>query len=75
MGAFHLAMQTQSPLVPTIMRGANLVNPMGSWIVRSGTIRIDFLPPIPTVDWERRELRAKSVEIRELFLLFLPKAA
>jgi len=74
MGAFHLAMQTQSPLVPTIMRGAELVNPMGSWIVRSGTIRMDFLPPIPTVDWERRELRTKSEEIRELFLRFLPKA-
>lgn len=74
MGAFHLAMQTQSPIVPSIMRGAEKVNPMGSFIMRSGTVRIDFLPPIPTADWNRRELRTKSVEIRELFLQFLPKA-
>ncbi|MDA0667188.1 MAG: lysophospholipid acyltransferase family protein [Planctomycetota bacterium] len=74
MGAFHLAMQTQSPIVPSIMRGAEKVNPMGSFIMRSGTVRIDFLPPIPTTGWKRPELRAKSVEVRELFLQFLPKA-
>jgi 1-acyl-sn-glycerol-3-phosphate acyltransferase len=74
MGAFHLAMQTQSPIVPSIMRGGEKLNPMGSLIIRSGTIRIDFLPPIPTTDWERRELRTKSIEIRELFLQFLPEA-
>jgi len=74
MGAFHLAMQTQSPIVPSIMRGADKINPMGSLLMRSGTIRIDFLPPIPTEDWQRRELRTKSVQIRELFLQFLPEA-
>lgn len=74
MGAFHLALQTQAPLVPTIMRGADLVNPMGSWIVRSGTIRLDFLPPIETKNWTRGELREKSTEVRELFLRFLPEA-
>ncbi|MHC4824879.1 MAG: lysophospholipid acyltransferase family protein [Planctomycetota bacterium] len=74
MGAFHLALQTGAPLVPAIMRGADLVNPMGSWIVRSGTIRVDFLPPIDTAGWNRRELRKKSEEVRELFLRFLPEA-
>lgn len=74
MGAFHMAQQTKAPMVPTIMRGADLVNPMGSWIVRSGTIRVDFLPPIETSNWERRELREKSMEVRELFLRFLPAA-
>ena len=74
MGAFHLALQTKAPIVPCIMRGADTVNPMGSFIVRSGTIRIDFLPPVDTADWSRRELREKSRELRELFLRFLPPA-
>lgn len=74
MGAFHLARQTGAPIVPCIMRGADTVNPMGSLIVRSGTIRIDFLPPIDTSSWQRRELREKSQELRELFLRFLPPA-
>ncbi len=74
MGAFHLAMQTGAPIVPCIMRGADKVNPMGSWIVRSGTIRVDFLPPIETKHWQRRDLRQHSKDVRELFLRFLPAA-
>ena len=74
MGAFHLALQTSAPIIPCIMRGADTVNPMGSLLVRSGVIRIDFLPAVDTVEWRRRELREKSKELRELFLRFLPSA-
>lgn len=74
MGAFHMAMQTGAPIIPCIMRGAREVNKMGSKIIRSGTIRVDFLEPIPTDDWKRFELRDKAVELRKQFLKYLPPA-
>ena len=74
MGAFHMAMQTGAPIIPCIMRGAGEINRMGSKIIRSGTIRVDYLPPIETKDWKRRELRKHAVELRKLFLLYLPPA-
>jgi 1-acyl-sn-glycerol-3-phosphate acyltransferase len=74
MGAFYMAMQTGAPIIPCIMRGAAEVNKMGSKIIRSGTIRIDFLEPVETKDWKRHELREKSEELRRLFLKYLPPA-
>ena len=74
MGAFHMAMQTGAPIIPCIMRGAGEVNKMGSKIIRSGTIRVDFLEPIATDDWKRFELRDKAVDLRKQFLKYLPPA-
>ena len=74
MGAFHMAMQTGAPIIPCIMRGAGEVNKMGSKIIRSGTIRVDFLEPIQTEDWKRFELRDKAVDLRKQFLKYLPPA-
>lgn len=74
MGLFHMAMQTRADVIPTIMRGASEVNRMGSSIIRSGTIRVDFLPAVKTDTWERANLRATSTQLRQLFLHFLPPA-
>ncbi len=74
MGAFHMAMQTGAPIIPCIMRGAGEINPMGSFIIRSGTIRVDYLPPIETEGWKRKDLREKAVTLRKQFLKYLPPA-
>ena len=74
MGAFHMARQTGAPIIPCIMRGAHEINRMGSKIIRSGTIRVDFLEPIETKDWKRNELRGKAVGLRKQFLKYLPPA-
>ncbi len=75
MGAFHLAMQTGAPIVPCIMRGVSEVNPIGSLIVRSGTVRVDYLPPVHPQGWKRSNLREKATELRRLFLRYLPAAS
>lgn len=74
MGAFHLAMQTGAPIVPCIMRGVAEVNPIGSFLVRSGTVRVDYLPPVHPEGWNRSNLREKATEVRRLFLRYLPAA-
>jgi len=72
MGAFHLASEYGIPIVPMIMRGIDRVLPMGSLIVRSGVVRVDFLHPIDTSSWERENLREHSRDMRDLFLEYLP---
>ncbi|MHC4838755.1 MAG: lysophospholipid acyltransferase family protein, partial [Planctomycetota bacterium] len=74
MGAFHLALQTGAPIVPSIMRGVAELNPMGSLIVRSGTVRIDFLEPIRPDGWTRQELHRHAEEVRAVFLRYLSAA-
>jgi putative phosphoserine phosphatase/1-acylglycerol-3-phosphate O-acyltransferase len=72
MGAFHLASEYGIPIVPMIMRGIDRVLPMGCLIVRSGVVRVDFLEPIDTSEWDRERLREHSREVRALFLEYLP---
>ena len=71
LGAFHLAQQTGAPIVPLIMRGIDQVSPMGSFWVRSGKVRVDFLEPIDPSGWSPESVRGKSLEVREVFLEYL----
>lgn len=47
-GPFVLAVAAGVPIVPTIIHGSIEVLPRGSFRVRSGTIDVHFLEPIPT---------------------------
>jgi 1-acyl-sn-glycerol-3-phosphate acyltransferase len=55
-GPFVLAIASESPLIPTIVYGAREVMPKGSFAIRSGTIDLHFLEPVPTAgfDYEDR---------------------
>jgi 1-acyl-sn-glycerol-3-phosphate acyltransferase len=55
-GPFVLAIAAQSPLVPTVVHGTREVMPKGSFAIRSGTVDVHFLEPIPTTgfDYEHR---------------------
>lgn len=74
MGPFHMAIATGAPLVPAISRGIEQVAPMGSLLVRPGVVRVDYLEPIPTEGWRRRELRERAKEVREVFLQYVDPA-
>ncbi|MDP6539997.1 MAG: lysophospholipid acyltransferase family protein [Planctomycetota bacterium] len=74
LGSFHLAAQTGAPVVPLIMRGIPDVLPMGSFLVRSGTVRLDFLEPIDTSDWSAERVREHAADVREVFLRYLEPA-
>ena len=45
-GPFHLALETQAPLVPLVMTGLEEVMPAGSWFVKPGKVVAEYLPPI-----------------------------
>jgi 1-acyl-sn-glycerol-3-phosphate acyltransferase len=47
-GPFVLAISAAAPIIPTVIYGAREVMRRESFRVRSGTIHIHFLPPIPT---------------------------
>ena len=47
-GPFVLAIASQRPVVPTIVHGAREMMPKGSLRIRSGTVDLHFLEPIPT---------------------------
>ena len=74
MGAFHIALETKAPIVPSVMQGLELLNPGGGLLLKSGTVRIDYLRPIETKTWDRKNLREKSNQIRNQFLQYLEPA-
>ena len=71
-GPFHVAIATRAPIYPIIWRGIEAVNPMGSWLIRSGEIRADCLPPIDTSRWETETIEAHVADTRAVFLRYLP---
>jgi 1-acyl-sn-glycerol-3-phosphate acyltransferase len=74
LGAFHLAIQTGAPLVPLIMRGIEQVSPMGSPLIGSGVIAVDFLDPISVEGLERKDVRDLATRPRAVFLEYLDPA-
>lgn len=48
-GPFVLAIAAEAPIVPTVVYGAREVMPKGSFRIRSGTVHVHLLAPIPTV--------------------------
>ncbi len=55
-GPFVLAIAAQAPIVPTVVHGTREVMRKGSFRVRSGTVDLHFLEPVPTAgcDYEHR---------------------
>ena len=74
-GPFHLALQTGAPIVPMVQRGSEKLSPGGTLIARSGRIRIDYLPAISTIDWNRKQLSTHIQYVREQYLKYLEDGA
>ena len=47
-GAFRIAVETGTPVVPVVIMGASKLMPARSKLIRPGKIRVEILPPIPT---------------------------
>lgn len=73
-GAFHLAAQHGIPVVPMVLRGIGELMPMGRYIPKSGTVRVDYLDPIDTTEWDSERVRKHVKEVRDLFLEYVPAA-
>jgi len=75
LGAFHMALETGAPMIPLVMRGIPEVMPMGSFLIRSGTVAIDYLEPIEPDGWTAEHIRAHATDVREVFLDYLAPVA
>jgi len=69
-GGFFLALEAQAPIVPVVIRGTFEIMPKGAFLVRRGTIRVEFLEPVETaglglkdLDSLRDAVRLKIAEI------------
>jgi 1-acyl-sn-glycerol-3-phosphate acyltransferase len=47
-GAFRIAIETQTPVVPMAIKNSNKILPKGSWLIKAGIIKVQFGEPIPT---------------------------
>jgi 1-acyl-sn-glycerol-3-phosphate acyltransferase len=50
-GPFVLAIASGASVIPTIVYGTREIMPKGSFRIRSGTVHIHFLEPVPTVGY------------------------
>ncbi|WP_409330882.1 HAD-IB family hydrolase [Trujillonella humicola] len=70
-GAFRMAMQAGVPVVPVVLRNADVLGSRNSATLRAGTVDIAVLPPVPTADWTLEDLPERIEEIRRSFLATL----
>jgi putative phosphoserine phosphatase/1-acylglycerol-3-phosphate O-acyltransferase len=67
-GAFRLAMSAGLPIVPLVLRNADVLGPRNATIPRPGTVDVVVLPPIETTGWKLGELDGHIADIRQLFV-------
>lgn len=65
-GGFRLAIASQKPLVPVVLLNTRKLQPVKSWMLRPGRIRLDFLPPIPTIGKTLEDVEQFKTEIYNL---------
>lgn len=67
-GPFHLAMQAGVPLVPVVIRNAWEIMGRNDQTMRSGTIQVCVLDPIPTDDWTVENMEAGIEDVRQRYV-------
>ncbi len=72
-GFAHLAIATRLPIVPVVVSGAHRALAKKSLILRSTTIGVRALPPIPTDDWTLETLDAHIAQVHAVFNAALPE--
>lgn len=67
-GAFRIAMATGVPIVPIVIRNADIISPRKKLKVTPGTVEAAVLPPIPVDGWTRENLADHIAGVRQLYL-------
>jgi putative phosphoserine phosphatase/1-acylglycerol-3-phosphate O-acyltransferase len=67
-GPFRLAMAAGIPIVPIIIRNAEIVAARNSTVVNPGTVDVAVFPPISVRDWSIENLPERIAEVRQLYL-------
>lgn len=67
-GPFRIAMAAGIPIVPIVIRNAEVIAARDSSTFNAGTVDVAVFPPIPTDDWTHDELPDRIAEVRQLYL-------
>ncbi len=67
-GPFRIAMSVGIPVVPIVIRNAEVIAARDSSTFNSGTVDIVVYPPIPVDDWTHDNLNERIAEVRQLYL-------
>jgi putative phosphoserine phosphatase/1-acylglycerol-3-phosphate O-acyltransferase len=67
-GPFRIAMAVRIPIVPIVIRNAEIVAARNSTTIHPGTVDVAVFPPIPVDDWTLDTLPEHMAEVRQLYL-------
>jgi len=67
-GPFRIAMAVGIPIVPIVIRNAEIVAARNSTTINPGTVDVAVFPPIPVDDWTLDSLPDHIAEVRQLYL-------
>lgn len=67
-GAFRIAMAAGIPIVPIVIRNAEIVAARNSSVINPGTVDVAVFPPISVQDWTVEDLPDRIAEVRQLYL-------
>lgn len=67
-GPFRIAMSAGIPIVPIVIRNAEVVAARDSSTFNPGTVDVAVYPPIPTDDWTLDNLTERIEEVRKIYL-------
>jgi putative phosphoserine phosphatase/1-acylglycerol-3-phosphate O-acyltransferase len=67
-GAFRIAMAAGIPIVPIVIRNAELIGATDASRMNPGTVDVAVLPPIPVEDWTVDDLDQRIEGVRRLYL-------
>ncbi|AKS33319.1 HAD-IB family hydrolase/lysophospholipid acyltransferase family protein [Mycolicibacterium goodii] len=67
-GAFRIAMAAKVPVVPIVIRNAEVIAARDSSTFNPGTVDVAVYPPIPVDDWTVEELPERIEQVRRIYL-------
>lgn len=67
-GPFRIAMAAGIPIVPIVIRNAEIIAARNSTTMNPGTVDVAVFPPIPVDDWTLDTLPDRIDEVRQLYL-------
>ena len=67
-GPFRIAMSAGVPIVPIVIRNAEVIAERNSSTFNPGTVDVAVFPPIPIDDWTTENLEERIAEVRQLYL-------
>jgi putative phosphoserine phosphatase / 1-acylglycerol-3-phosphate O-acyltransferase len=67
-GPFRIAMAVGIPIIPIVIRNAELVASRNSTTINPGTVDVAVFPPISVQDWTVETLPEHIAEVRRLYL-------